>query len=199
MTFPDPVIEIAVEPKTKNDQEKDVSGSGASGRRRPVPSAWKLTLKVRSDHHEGGMGELHLDILDRPPEARIQGGSQHRCPAGGLPRNHQRTRLNIPTPTRNSRVGAGQFAEVKLDHRADRSRAKAIQLRKPHRWWCRAEGIHPRRRERALKVGHGFSGPLAGFPVIDFKVALIDGKFHDVDSSVHGLSKSPLGLACAKV
>ena len=61
-----------------------------------------------------GMGELHLDILDRPPEARVQGRGQHRCAAGGLSRDHLATRSSTPTPTRSSRVVRVSSPEVKM-------------------------------------------------------------------------------------
>jgi elongation factor G len=83
MTFPDPVIEIAVEPKTKNDQEKMSSGLNRLAAEDP-------SFRVKTDEESGqtimkGMGELHLDILVDRHASRVQGRGQCRRAAGGLP------------------------------------------------------------------------------------------------------------------
>jgi len=153
MSFPDPVIEIAVEPKTKADQEKMSTGLQRLAAEDP-------SFRVETDLESGqtimkGMGELHLDILiDRlkrefKVEANIGAPQVAYRETIGHAVEHSYTH-------KKQSGGSGQFGEVK---------------------------------EYIPGVEKGInsvmdSGPLAGFPVIDFKVELLDGKFHDVDSSI---------------
>jgi elongation factor G len=149
MTFPDPVIEIAVEPKTKNDQEKMSQGLQRLAAEDP-------SFRVETDLESGqtimkGMGELHLDILvDRlKREFKVEANI-------GAPQVAYRETIGHEiehTYTHKKQSGgSGQFAEVKLVSR-DRA-GRRLLLREPHRRWCRAEGIHPRRR-KGHQVGHG--------------------------------------------
>jgi len=178
MTFPDPVIEIAVEPKTKGDQEKMSQGLARLAAEDP-------SFRVETDIESGqtimkGMGELHLDILvDRlKREFKVEANI-------GAPQVAYRETISVPiehTYTHKKQSGgSGQFAEVKL----------AIQPTEPGEGYSFESrivgGAVP--KEYIPGVVKGIksvmdSGPIAGFPVIDFKVALLDGKFHDVDSSV---------------
>jgi elongation factor G len=110
MTFPDPVIEIAVEPKTKGDQEKMSQGLQRLAAEDP-------SFRVETDEESGqtimkGMGELAPRHPRRPPEARIQGRGEYRCAAGGLSRDH---RHEIDYTHKKQSGGSGQFAEVKLE------------------------------------------------------------------------------------
>jgi elongation factor G len=150
MTFPDPVIEIAVEPKTKADQEKMSQGLQRLAAEDP-------SFRVETDLESGqtimkGMGELHLDILvDRlKREFKVEANI-------GAPQVAYRETIGHEiehTYTHKKQSGgSGQFAEVKLDHLADRA-GRRLLLREPHRRRCRAEGIHPRRR-KGHQVGHG--------------------------------------------
>ncbi len=178
MTFPDPVIEIAVEPKTKADQEK--MGIALARLAAEDPS-----FRVETDFESGqtimrGMGELHLDILvDRMKrEFKVEANI-------GAPQVAYRETIGHEiehTYTHKKQSGgSGQFAEVKLvisptvPGEGYSFESKIVGGSVPKEY---VPGV-----EKGIKSVMD-SGPLAGFPVIDFKVALIDGKFHDVDSSV---------------
>ena len=178
MTFPDPVIEIAVEPKTKNDQEKMSQGLARLAAEDP-------SFRVETDLESGqtimkGMGELHLDILvDRlKREFKVEANI-------GAPQVAYRETIGHEvehTYTHKKQSGgSGQFAEVKM----------IISPTEPGEGYSFESrivgGAVPKEYIPGVEKGIQSvmdSGPLAGFPVIDFKVALIDGKFHDVDSSV---------------
>ncbi|MGJ8582513.1 MAG: elongation factor G [Marinosulfonomonas sp.] len=178
MTFPDPVIEIAIEPKTKADQEKMSLGLQRLAAEDP-------SFRVESDLESGqtrmrGMGELHLDILvDRlKREFKVEANI-------GAPQVAYRETIGHEvehTYTHKKQSGgSGQFGEVKM----------IISPTEPgegYSFESRVVGGNVP-KEYIPGVEKGIlsvmdSGPLAGFPVIDFKVALIDGKYHDVDSSV---------------
>jgi elongation factor G len=178
MTFPQPVIEIAVEPKTKADQEK--MGIALARLAAEDPS-----FRVETDHESGqtimkGMGELHLDILvDRmrrefKVEANI--GAPQVAYRETISREHE-----IDYTHKKQTGGTGQFARVKLvitpvEPGVGYSfEAKVVGGSVPKEY---IPGV-----EKGIKSVMD-SGPLAGFPVIDFKVTLIDGAYHDVDSSV---------------
>ncbi|MEL6433137.1 MAG: elongation factor G [Pseudomonadota bacterium] len=178
MTFPDPVIEIAVEPKTKNDQEKMSQGLQRLAAEDP-------SFRVETDLESGqtimkGMGELHLDILvDRlKREFKVEANI-------GAPQVAYRETIGHEvehTYTHKKQSGgSGQYAEVKM----------IITPTEPGEGYSFESrivgGAIPKEYIPGVEKGIESvmdSGPLAGFPVIDFKVALIDGKFHDVDSSV---------------
>ncbi len=178
MTFPDPVIEIAVEPKTKADQEKMATALARLAAEDP-------SFRVETDQESGqtimkGMGELHLDILvDRMKrEFKVEANI-------GAPQVAYRETISHEvehTYTHKKQTGgSGQFAEVKL----------IITPTEPGEGYSFESriigGAVPKEYIPGVEKGVKSvmdSGPLAGFPVIDFKVALVDGKFHDVDSSV---------------
>jgi elongation factor G len=178
MEFPEPVIEIAVEPKTKSDQEK--LGLGLQRLAAEDPS-----FRVSTDHESGqtimaGMGELHLDILvDR---LRREFGVEANI---GQPQVAYREALahdvDIDYTHKKQSGGSGQFGRVKIK----------FQPLEP------GEGIVfensivggnvPREYIPGVEKGirtMAETGLLAGFPVIDFKAELYDGAYHDVDSSV---------------
>ena len=178
MTFPDPVIEIAVEPKTKNDQEKMSQGLQRLAAEDP-------SFRVETDLESGqtimkGMGELHLDILvDRlKREFKVEANI-------GAPQVAYRETIGHEvehTYTHKKQSGgSGQFAEVKMI-------ITPTEAGEGYSFESRiVGGTVPKEYIPGVEKGIESvmdSGPLAGFPVIDFKVALIDGKTHDVDSSV---------------
>ncbi|MGB3315220.1 MAG: elongation factor G [Albidovulum sp.] len=178
MTFPEPVIEIAVEPKTKADQEK--MGIALARLAAEDPS-----FRVETDFESGqtimkGMGELHLDILvDRMKrEFKVEANI-------GAPQVAYRETIGheaeIDYTHKKQSGGTGQFARVKM----------IISPTEPGEGYSFESrivgGAVPKEYIPGVEKGIKSvmdSGPLAGFPVIDFKVALIDGAFHDVDSSV---------------
>ena len=178
MTFPDPVIEIAVEPKTKADQEKMSQGLARLAAEDP-------SFRVETDLESGqtimkGMGELHLDILvDRlKREFKVEANI-------GAPQVAYRETIGheaeIDYTHKKQSGGSGQFARVKM----------VISPTQPGEGYSFESkivgGSIPKEYIPGVEKGIKSvmdSGPLAGFPVIDFKVALIDGAYHDVDSSV---------------
>ena len=178
MDFPDPVIEVAVEPKTKGDQEK--MGVALSRLAQEDPS-----FRVSSDSESGqtvikGMGELHLEIIvDRMRrEFKVDANV-------GAPQVAYRETITRPVEVdythKKQTGGSGQFAKVKL----------AIQPLEPGEGFVFENGIVggsvPREYVPGVEKGlvaSNESGVVAGFPVIDYKVRLIDGQSHDVDSSV---------------
>ncbi|MBT8415855.1 MAG: elongation factor G [Silicimonas sp.] len=178
MTFPDPVIEIAVEPKTKADQEKMSAGLQRLAAEDP-------SFRVETDIESGqtimkGMGELHLDILIDRLKREFKVEANIGAPQVAYRETISREAEHTYTHKKQS-GGSGQFAEVKMiitptapgEGFSFESRVVGGNVPKEY-----IPGV-----EKGVKSVMD-SGPLAGFPVIDFKVALIDGKFHDVDSSV---------------
>jgi elongation factor G len=178
MTFPEPVIEIAVEPKSKADQEKMALALQRLAAEDP-------SFRVMTDQESGqtimkGMGELHLDILvDRMKrEFKVEANI-------GAPQVAYRETIShkaeIDYTHKKQTGGTGQFARVKL----------VIEPVEPGVGYSFESkiigGTVPKEYIPGVEKGIKSvmdSGPLAGFPVIDFKVGLIDGAFHDVDSSV---------------
>jgi elongation factor G len=177
MEFPDPVIEIAIEPKSKADQEK--LGVALAKLAAEDPS-----FRVSTDQESGqtilkGMGELHLDIkvdiLKRTykVDANI-----------GAPQVAFREKLTRPAEVdythKKQTGGSGQFARVKIV-------AEPTEPGAPFEFENEIVGGSVPKEfipgvEKGLESVLG-SGVLAGFPVVDLKVRLIDGAFHDVDSS----------------
>ncbi len=178
MTFPEPVIEIAVEPKSKADQEKMALALQRLAAEDP-------SFQVMTDLESGqtimkGMGELHLDILvDRMKrEFKVEANI-------GAPQVAYRETISqlaeIDYTHKKQTGGTGQFARIKL----------VIEPTEPGEGYSFESkivgGVVPKEYIPGVEKGIKSvmdSGPLAGFPVIDFKVQLIDGAYHDVDSSV---------------
>ncbi len=180
MIFPEPVISMAVEPKTKSDQEKMGIALGRLAQEDP-------SFRVRTDEESGqtiiaGMGELHLDILvDRMKrEFNVEANV-------GKPQVAYRETIRKAVKAEGKFVrqsgGKGQYGHVVHRDVADsETRHRLRFVRQRHRRRRGPEGIHPGGRQ-----GHAGSAspaaPLAGFPVVDVKVKLVDGSYHDVDSS----------------
>ena len=178
MEFPEPVIEVAVEPKTKGDQEK--MGLALSRLAQEDPS-----FRVKSDEESGqtviaGMGELHLDIIvDRmrrefSVEANV-----------GAPQVAYRETFTIETEVdythKKQSGGSGQFARVKMTI-APMEPGAGFEFENKI-----VGGSIPREYIPGVEKGIESvreNGVLAGFPMIDFRVTLFDGAYHDVDSSV---------------
>ncbi|PIT68525.1 elongation factor G [Bartonella tribocorum] len=177
MEFPEPVIEIAIEPKTKADQEK--MGIALNRLAAEDPS-----FRVKSDEESGqtiiaGMGELHLDIIvDRMRrEFKVEANV-------GQPQVAYRESITkmaeIDYTHKKQSGGAGQFARVKIvfePHEGDDFifESKIVGGAVPKEY---IPGV-----QKGIESVMG-SGPLAGFPMLGVKATLIDGGYHDVDSSV---------------
>ena len=178
MEFPDPVIEIAVEPKTKGDQEK--MGEALSRLAKEDPS-----FRVTSDEESGqtiikGMGELHLDIIvDRMKrEFKVEANI-------GAPQVAYRETILSKSETeyihKKQSGGAGQFAKVKLSVEPLEP-GKGREVDNQIKGGAIPKEFIPGVEKGIQSVAE--SGILAGFPIIDYKVVIIDGLHHDVDSSV---------------
>jgi len=178
MEFPDPVIEIAVEPKSKADQEK--LGVALAKLAAEDPS-----FTVSTDHESGqtilkGMGELHLDIkidiLKRTYKVEANIGQPQVAYRESISR-----RAEIDYTHKKQTGGTGQFARVKLVFEPG-EQGSGFQFES-----AIVGGAVPKEYIPGVQKGLESAkenGLLAGFPVIDFKATLVDGAFHDVDSSV---------------
>ncbi|MFT8450876.1 MAG: elongation factor G [Zymomonas mobilis] len=177
MEFPEPVIEVAVEPKTKADQEK--MGLALNRLAAEDPS-----FRVSSDFESGqtiikGMGELHLDILvDRMKrEFKVEANV-------GAPQVAYRESLARPVEVdythKKQSGGSGQFGRVKVNL-VPSERGAGIQFFDEIKG-----GNIPREYIPSVEKGMretAETGSLIGFPIIDFEIHLTDGAYHDVDSS----------------
>jgi elongation factor G len=178
MEFPDPVIEIAIEPKSKADQER--LGVALAKLVAEDPS-----FRVHTDQESGqtiikGMGELHLDIkvdiLKRTYKVDANIGAPQ------VAYREKLTRAATVTYTHKKQTGgSGQYAEVKIVAEPLPPGGENFVFENEI-----VGGAVPKEYvpgvEKGLESVLG-SGTLAGFPVVDLKVSLIDGKFHEVDSS----------------
>jgi elongation factor G len=177
MEFPDPVIEIAVEPKTKGDQEK--MGQALARLATEDPS-----FRVSVDHESGqtiikGMGELHLEIIvDRMKrEFKVEANI-------GAPQVAYRETISRPADVdythKKQTGGSGQYARVKM-HFEPLPPGSGFEFENKV-----VGGTVPKEYVPGVEKGVKGSlenGVLAGFPVIDLKVVLTDGAYHEVDSS----------------
>ena len=179
MEFPEPVIEVAVEPNSKADQEK--MGVALSRLAQEDPS-----FRVTSDIESGqtiikGMGELHLDILvDR---MRREFGVSANVGAPQVAYRETITReVEIDYTHKKQTGGSGQYARIKLRFTPQDDKSKGNEFSASI-----VGGSVPKEYIPGVEKGLMSAmqtGVLVGFPVIDVKVALIDGAYHDVDSSV---------------
>ena len=178
LDFPDPVIEVAVEPKTKGDQDK-------MGEALVKLAAEDPSFRVTQDEESSqtiikGMGELHLDIIvDRMKrEFKVEANV-------GAPQVAYRETINqtaeIDYTHKKQSGGAGQYARVKI----------LFENQEPGEGFIFEDTIKggsvPKEYipgvEKGLEMANE-TGILAGYPVIDYKATLVDGDFHDVDSNV---------------
>ena len=199
MEFPEPVIELAVEPKTKADQEK----MGLALQRL---AAEDPSFRVSTDEESGqtiikGMGELHLDILVDRMKREFKVEANVGAPQVAYRECFTRP-YTIDYTHKKQTGGTGQFARVKM----------SITPQAPGTGYEFESkivgGSIPREYIPGVQKGLDSvrnAGMLVGFPILDFKVELIDGAFHDVDSSVLAFeiaaraalreAKSHLGMA----
>jgi len=178
MEFPEPVIQIAIEPKTKGDQEK--MGLALNRLAAEDPS-----FRVKTDEESGqtiiaGMGELHLDIIvDRMRrEFKVEANV-------GAPQVAYRETITRKTEKdythKKQTGGTGQFARVKIIFEPNPEGEEFMFESKI------VGGSVPREYIPGVQKGIESvmnSGPIAGFPMLGVKATLIDGAYHDVDSSV---------------
>jgi len=178
MVFPEPVIEIAIEPKTKADQEK--MGVALNRLAQEDPS-----FRVSTDAESGqtilkGMGELHLDIkvdiLKRTYKVEANVGAPQVAYRETISRA-----ATIDYTHKKQTGGSGQFARVKIEFEPLEPGAGFVFEN------AIIGGSVPKEYIPGVEKGLNLqkeSGLLAGFPLIDFKARLVDGAYHDVDSNV---------------
>ncbi len=176
ITFPDPVISVAVEPKTKTDQEKMGMALGKLAQEDP-------TFKVRTDQESGqtiisGMGELHLEILvDRMKrEYKVEANV-------GAPQVAYRETIRKPSDAEGKYIrqtgGSGNYGHCKI--RIEPNPGHGYEFSNDIKG-----GTIPKEYIKPIDMGIREAlegGILAGFPLVDIKVSLYDGSYHDVDSN----------------
>jgi elongation factor G len=177
MEFPEPVIEMSVEPKTKADQEKMAIALGKLVAEDP-------SFRVSTDQESGqtiikGMGELHLDIkvdiLRRTHKVDVSVGAPQVAY-----RETIKTKSSVDYTHKKQTGGTGQFARVKFNVMPTEKGAGFVFESKV------IGGTVPKEYIPGVEKGLNSvmtSGPLAGFPMVDIKVELTDGAYHEVDSS----------------
>lgn len=178
MEFPEPVIEVAVEPKTKGDQEKMATALNRLAQEDP-------SFRVSSDNESGqtvikGMGELHLDII----VDRMRREFKVECNVGAPQVAYRETiskKVEVDYTHKKQSGGSGQYARIKLVF-------EPVEPGTPYEFTDTIVGGSVPKEyipgvEKGLMSAKD-SGSIVGFPVIDFKATLIDGAYHDVDSSV---------------
>jgi elongation factor G len=177
MEFPEPVIEMKVEPKTKVDQEKMAVALYKLAAEDP-------SFRVSTDSESGetiikGMGELHLDIkvdiLKRTHKVEVTVGAPQVAYREAITR-----KITKDYTHKKQTGGTGQYARVILEiEPAEKGAGNSFEARI-------VGGSVPKEYIPGVEKGLNSvlsSGPVIGFPVVDMKVALIDGAYHDVDSS----------------
>ena len=177
MAFPIPVIDISVEPKTKEAVEKMTIGLQKLAGEDP-------SLRLKTDQESGqtilsGMGELHLEIIvDR---LRREYGVDCNIGAPQVAYRETISKTHTETYTHKKQSGgSGQYAEVKVTFEPLERNAGVVFQNSV------VGGAIPKEYVPAVEKGirvQADTGVLAGFPTVDFKYTLVDGKYHDVDSS----------------
>ncbi|WP_157014933.1 elongation factor G [Mesorhizobium xinjiangense] len=178
MEFPDPVIQIAIEPKTKGDQEK--MGMALNRLAAEDPS-----FRVKTDEESGqtiiaGMGELHLDIIVDRMRREFKVEANVGAPQVAYRETITRA-AEIDYTHKKQSGGSGQFARVKIVFEPNPEGEDFVFESKI------VGGSVPKEYIPGVQKGIESvlsSGPVAGFPMLGVKATLIDGAYHDVDSSV---------------
>jgi len=180
MTFPAPVIEVAIEPKTKSDQEKLSLAIQKLAEEDP-------TFKVHLDQETGqtvigGMGELHLDILVDRMRREFKVEANVGKPQVAYKETIKRKVEKVEYTHKKQTGGSGQFAKVILDLEPFTGEEGAT-----YEFENKVTGGRiPREYIPAVDAGAQDAmqyGVLAGYPLVNLKVTLLDGQYHDVDSS----------------
>ena len=178
LEFPEPVIHVAVEPKTKADQDKMSKALAALVRR---------GSDLPGTHRRGDRTNRHLRYGRAPPRGahrphapRVPGGRDRRQATGRVPRDHQPKVEKVTYTHKKQTGGAGQYAEVTIH----------LENTGPGGGYEFVDAISGGRipKEYIPSVDAGIqqamtSGVLAGYPTVDVRATLVDGKYHDVDSS----------------
>jgi elongation factor G len=178
MDFPDPVIEVAVEPKTKIDHEKMGQALGRLAQEDP-------SFRVNTDEESGqtiikGMGELHLEILVDRMKREFKVEANVGAPQVAYRETISKT-TDVDYSHKKQSGGAGQFARVKITFTPGEPGSGYEFINKIKGGNIPTEYI-PGVQKGLIQQQQ--SGVMAGFPCIDFKATLNDGAYHDVDSSV---------------
>jgi elongation factor G len=180
MTFPDPVIEVAIEPKTKSDQEKLSLSIQKLAEEDP-------TFKVHQDSETGqtvigGMGELHLDILVDRMRREFKVEANVGKPQVAYKETIKRTVDKVEFTHKKQTGGSGQFAKVIITLEPFSGEDGAT-----YEFENKVTGGRiPREYIPSVDAGAQDAmqyGVLAGYPLVNLKVTLLDGAYHDVDSS----------------
>ena len=177
MEFPDPVIELSVEPKTKADQEK----MGIALNRL---SAEDPSFRVSTDHESGqtiikGMGELHLDIIVDRMRREFKVEANVGAPQVAY-REYLAREVDVDYTHKKQSGGSGQFGRIKFTVKPG-ERGAGVTFKDEVKG-----GNIPKEYIPSVEKGMretAESGSLIGFPIIDFEITLYDGAYHDVDSS----------------
>ena len=177
MEFPDPVIELSVEPKTKADQEK--MGVALNRLAAEDPS-----FRVTTDHESGqtiikGMGELHLDILVDRMKREFKVEANVGAPQVAY-REYLSRAVDVDYTHKKQSGGSGQFGRVKLSVTPG-ERGSGITFTDAIKGGNIPKEYIPSVEKGMRETAEG--GSLIGFPIIDFDISLNDGAYHDVDSS----------------
>ena len=178
ISFPNPVISIAIEPKTKADQDKMSDSLIKLAEEDP-------TFQIRQDEATGqtvisGMGELHLDVLVTRLLREFKVQANVGKPRVAYREAVTKTINNFSYRYSKQTGGHGQFGHVVIDLEPLENGSGVIFENKIR------GGAIPKEYISAIEKGvldAAESGPLAGFPMTDFKVTLVDGSYHEVDSS----------------
>jgi elongation factor G len=178
MEFPEPVISVAVEPKTKVDQEK--MGIALNRLSQEDPS-----FRVKSDEESGqtiisGMGELHLDILVDRMKREFNVEANVGAPQVAYRESIARE-VELDYTHKKQSGGSGQFARIKI-RVTPGERGTGVLFKDEIKGGNIPKEYIPGVEKGVRDIAE--SGALIGFPIIDFSVTLLDGAYHDVDSSV---------------
>ena len=178
MTFPEPVIDVAIEPKTKADQDKLSAGLGKLAEEDP-------TFRVHTDQESGqtiigGMGELHLEIIVDRLRREFKVEANVGRPQVAYRETIRQAAQSVEAKFVRQTGGRGQYGHVVINIEPSEPGAGFVFEDKI------VGGVIPREYigpvEQGIKEAME-TGVLAGYPMVDVKVELIDGSYHDVDSS----------------
>jgi len=187
MTFPDPVIHVAIEPKTKSDQEKLSVAIQKLSEEDP-------TFTVRLDEETGqtvigGMGELHLDVFVDRMRREFKVEANVGNPMVAYRETIRRKVDKVEYTHKKQTGGSGQFAKVQMSFEPlEEAPATEDGEEKAHYEFVNSVtgGRVPREYIPSVDAGVQdamLTGVLAGYPVVDVKATLLDGAYHEVDSS----------------